>query len=110
MKMHLRLLQQRHSWRPIAQEFGDYGQYLANSVPDIDQVMPRAFFTFVPKPSDLYLERIAFFLTKRFNHDLIEKTRRASKNLKSIFEFFPFSLFLKMQMGKIHGNVITFGI
>ena len=108
--MHFWLLQQRHRWTPIAQEFGDYGQYLANSVTDIDQVTPRAFSTFVPKLPDLYLERIAFFPTKGFNHDLVEKTRISSKNLKNIFEFFPSSLFLKIQIGKIHGNVITFGI
>ena len=108
--MHFRLLQQRHSWRPTDQEFGDYGQYLANPVTDIDQVMPKAFFTFAPKPTDLYLERIAFFLTKGFNLDLVEKTRISSKTLKSHFEFFPYFLFLKMQMSKIHGNVTTFGI
>ena len=108
--MHFRLLQQRHSWRPTDQEFGDYRQHLANPVTDIDQVMPKAFFTFAPKPTDLYLERIAFFLTKGFNLDLVEKTRISSKTLKSTFEFFPYSSVLKMQTGKLHRNVTTFWI
>ena len=107
MEMRLRLLQQElASIRIRPQQLREHGQYLADPVPDIDQISERPF----PPPhvlANLDLERIAKSRPQTPHIDLIEQTCRTPEAFQRRLEAPPLVFVAPGQIGKVGGNAIA---